>query len=63
MPQSRTPSAELSSNGVLPKTGQLSESLFLVASRIGRDGQQEAQLDATGGEDRALEQAPAAQEP
>jgi hypothetical protein len=62
VPRSRTPSAGLSSNGVLPKTGQLSEFLLLVASRIGRDVQQEAQLDATGGEDRALEQAPAALE-
>ena len=36
---------------------------LFVASRTGRDVPQEAQLDATGGEDRALEQAPAAQEP
>ena len=41
----------------------VSESLFLVAPRTGRDGQQEAQVDATGEEDRALEQAPAALEP
>jgi hypothetical protein len=55
-------SSTLSSMGIVMRLQLRPDYSPLLASRIGSDGQQEAQNDATGREDRTLEEAPAALE-